>query len=55
LSEQDKVDLLIALCDKKKPLSASDVAAIQQLLAQLLEQAWSMAEARTSHCARERL
>ena len=32
-SEQEKVDLLIALCDKKKPLSASDVAAIRQLLA----------------------
>ena len=32
-SEQQKVDLLIALCEKKKPLSASDVAAIQQLLA----------------------
>ena len=32
-SEQDKVDLLIAFCDKEKPLSASDVAAIQQLLA----------------------
>ena len=32
-SVQDKVDQLIALCDKDKPLSASDVAAIQQLLA----------------------
>ena len=32
-SEQQKVDLLIAFCDKKKPLSPSDVAAIQQLLA----------------------
>ena len=32
-SEQDKVDLLIAFCDKEKPLSASDAAAIQQLLA----------------------
>ena len=32
-SEQQKVDLLIALCEKEKPLSASDVAAIQQLLA----------------------
>jgi hypothetical protein len=31
--EQDKVDQLIALCKKEKPLSASDVAAIQQLLA----------------------
>ena len=32
-SEQDKVDLLIAFCDKEKPLSASDAAAIRQLLA----------------------
>ena len=32
-SEQGKVDRLIALCLKKKPLSASDVAAVQQLLA----------------------
>ena len=32
-SEQDKVDRLIALCDKENPLSASDVAAVQQLLA----------------------
>jgi hypothetical protein len=32
-SEQDKVDQLIALCDKEKPLSASDVAAVQKLLA----------------------
>jgi hypothetical protein len=32
-SEEQKVDLLLALCCKKKPLSASDVAAIQQLLA----------------------
>ena len=32
-SEQDKVDRLIALCEKEKPLSASDVAAVQQLLA----------------------
>ena len=32
-SEQDKVDRLIALCEKGKPLSASDVAAVQQLLA----------------------
>ena len=32
-SVQDKVDQLIALCDKDKPLSASDVAAIHQLLA----------------------
>jgi hypothetical protein len=31
-SEQDKVDQLIALCAKGKPLSASDVAVIQQLL-----------------------
>ena len=30
---QDKVDQLIALCEKEKPLSASDVAAIRQLLA----------------------
>ena len=30
---QDKVDQLIALCEKKKPLSARDVAAIRQLLA----------------------
>jgi hypothetical protein len=30
---QDKVDQLIALCEKKKKLSASDVAAIRQLLA----------------------
>ena len=32
-SEQDKVDRLIELCEKRKPLSASDVAAVQQLLA----------------------
>lgn len=32
-SVQDKVDQLIALCEKAKPLSASDVAAIRQLLA----------------------
>ena len=32
-SEQGKVDRLIALCAKGKPLSASDVAAIQKLLA----------------------
>ncbi len=32
-SEQDKVDRLIALCEKETPLSASDVAAVQQLLA----------------------
>jgi hypothetical protein len=32
-SEQDKVDRLIALCEKEKPLATSDVAAIQQLLA----------------------
>ncbi len=32
-SEQEKVDQLIALCEKKKPLSASDVAAVQKLLA----------------------
>jgi hypothetical protein len=30
---QDKVDQLIALCEKEKPLSASDVDAIRQLLA----------------------
>ena len=30
---QDKVDQLIAVCEKDKPLSASDVAAIRQLLA----------------------
>jgi hypothetical protein len=29
----EKVDQLIALCEKEKPLSASDVAAIRQLLA----------------------
>jgi hypothetical protein len=32
-SEQDKVDQLIKLLEKKKPLSASDVAAVQKLLA----------------------
>ncbi len=32
-SEQDKVDRLIVLCEKEKPLSASDVAAVHQLLA----------------------
>ena len=32
-SAKGKVDRLIALCDKKKPLSASDVAFAQKLLA----------------------
>jgi hypothetical protein len=32
-SEQDKVDQLIKLLEKEKPLSASDVAAVQKLLA----------------------
>ncbi len=32
-SVQDKVDQLIALCEKGKPLSASDVSAVQKLLA----------------------
>ena len=32
-SVQVKVDQLIVLCEKAKPLSASDVAAIRQLLA----------------------
>jgi hypothetical protein len=32
-SEQDKVNQLIKLLEKKKPLSASDIAAVQKLLA----------------------
>ena len=33
VSVQDKVDQLIALCEKDEPLSASDVAVIRRLLA----------------------